>query len=256
MKKEHRRVIDIICIAICLIALVGFAVNCVKRWEQQKQQDVQEEVQDEQEEETPIVIETAEEPEEEVEIPVDFAALKAQNEDVYAWIDIEDTNIHYPILQSATDDSYYLEHTIDHVEGLPGSIYTEKVNAKDFSDFNTLIYGHDMKDGSMFKHLHKFRESEFFNTHETVMIYTETQVKEYRIYAAVIYDNRHIMYAYDNDDVEDRKAFIQSLYDVAGAGSLYREGMEIDENSKLITMSTCITGQSDKRLIVVAEEIE
>lgn len=186
---------------------------------------------------------------------IDFAALKEQNEDVYAWVDIEDTNIHYPILQSPTDDSYYLNHTIDHVAGLPGSIYTERVNAKDFSDFNTLIYGHDMKNGTMFKDLHKFENKEFFDTHDTVMIYTETEAKTYRVFAAVIYDDRHIMYSYDNDNVADRKVFIQSLYDVGARGSLFREGMEIDENSKLITMSTCIGGRPDRRYIVVCEEV-
>lgn len=196
-----------------------------------------------------------EEEEEEVIIPIDFAELKAQNEDVYAWVDIEDTNVHYPILQSPTDDSYYLNHTIDHVAGLPGSIYTERVNAKDFSDFNTMIYGHDMKNGTMFKDLHKFEDKEFFDTHDTVMIYTETEAKTYRVFAAVIYDDRHIMYSYDNDNVADRKAFIQSLYDVGARGSLFREGMEIDENSKLITMSTCIGGRPDRRYIVVCEEV-
>ena len=193
--------------------------------------------------------------EEEIIIPIDFATLKAKNEDVYAWVDIEDTNVHYPILQSPTDDSYYLNHTIDHIAGLPGSIYTERVNAKDFSDFNTLIYGHDMKNGTMFKDLHKFEDKEFFDTHDTVMIYTETEAKTYRVFAAVIYDDRHIMYSYDNDNVADRKAFIQSLYDVGARGSLFREGMEIDENSKLITMSTCIGGRPDRRYIVVCEEV-
>ena len=58
-----------------------------------------------------------------------------------------------------------------------------------------------------------------------------------------------------NDNVEDRKAFIQSLYDARSMKNLFREGMTIDENSRLITMSTCITGQPDKRYIVVAAEV-
>ena len=207
-------------------------------------------------EQNKVVEGPVEEPEPEpVEIPIDFAGLKEVNEHVYAWIDIEDTNIHYPIVQHPSDDLYYLEHTIEGVKGYPGSIYTEGMNAKDFSDFNTLIYGHDMRDGSMFKHLHKFADPEFFNSHETVTIYTETAIKTYRVFAAIVYDNRHIMYTYDNDNVEDRKAFIQSLYDARSMKNLFREGMTIDENSKLITMSTCITGQPDKRYIVVAAEV-
>ena len=78
----------------------------------------------------------------------------------------------------------------------------------------------------------------------------------YQIYAVVIYDDRHIMYYYDNNDMEDREAFIQSLKEVGERGSLYRKDMTIDVDDKLITMSTCITGQSNKRLLVVAAETD
>ncbi len=247
MKKKKVITVSVVVLLVCIIGAAIFWLTREKEPEKTLQQEPE-----------PIVLDepVEDEPEEEVyESPIDFAYWKSVNDDVYAWIRIEDTNIDYPILQSATDDSYYLEHTIDGVTGYPGSIYTEKVNAKDFSDFNTLIYGHDMRDGSMFKHLHKFEDYEFFESHDTVTIYTETETKTYRVYAAVIYDNRHIMYTYDNDNMEDRTAFIQSLKEIGGEGSFFREGMSIDENSKLITMSTCITGQPDKRYIVVAEEI-
>lgn len=249
MKENNKKVLKIVGVVaaiLCLIALIVFVIP--KKEEEPKEDPPKEEVKEDEEEDT-------EEQEEIVGNPIDFAYWKSVNEDVYAYIQIADTNVDYPILQSATDDSYYLNHTIDHVEGYPGSIYTERVNAKDFSDFNTLIYGHDMKDGSMFKHLHKFEDKEFFDTHDTVMIYTENEIRTYRVYAAVIYDDRHIMYHYDNDDIADRKAFIQSLQDVAGAGSFFREGMTIDENSKLITMSTCISGKPNNRYIVVAAEV-
>lgn len=250
MKEKKRKIIFVLCLLLLLAGLTYLIVYFIQKENNSK---VYDEVQKEQE-----VVEEPEEDEPEPEpvvIPIDFAGLKETNEHIYAWIDIEDTNIHYPIVQHPTDDLYYLEHTIEGVKGYPGSIYTEGINAKDFSDFNTLIYGHDMRDGSMFKHLHKFADADFFNSHETVTIYTETAIKTYRVFAAVVYDNRHIMYTYDKDDIEDRKAFIQSLYDSRSMRNQFREGMTIDENSKLITMSTCITGQPDKRYIVVAAEV-
>lgn len=243
-----RKRIIILCAIVCLLGISGFVINQMQK---EKNGEIYKEIQGQNgvgNDEVDI--------QKVIANPIDFASLKAINNDIYAWIDIEDTNIHYPIVQSKTDDSYYLEHTIEGVRGLPGSIYTEKVNAKDFSDFNTLIYGHDMKDGSMFKHLHKFKDSEFFNTHDTVVIYTEKEMHTYQIYAVVIYDDRHIMYHYDNDDMEDREAFIQSLKEVGERGSLYRKDVTIDTDSKLITMSTCITGQSNKRLLVVAVEMD
>ncbi len=195
------------------------------------------------------------EPEEEVKIPIDFAKLKKKNADIYAWIRIEDTRIDYPIVQSATDDSYYLNHTVDGQAGYPGSIYTESVNAKDFTDFNTLIYGHDMMDGSMFKHLHKFESEKFFKEHDTITIYTETEIKTYRIYAAVVFDDRHIVYSFDQETPEGRLEFIKALKTSMNWKTHFREGMEIDENSRLITLSTCIANQPTKRYIVVAEEV-
>ena len=249
MDKKRRKIIFILSLILLLAGVIYLVVYFVRKEENNK---IYEEVQKQNEvvKEEESVVEG-----EPVEIPIDFASLKQTNPDIYAWIDIEDTNIHYPIVQSATDDTYYLEHTIEGVKGYPGSIYTEMANAKDFSDFNTLIYGHDMKDGTMFKHLHKFEDPEFFQSHETVTIYTETEIKTYRIFAAIVYDNRHILYSFDNNDIEDRKAFIQSLYDARSQKNQFREGMTIDENSRLITMSTCITGQPDKRYIVVAEEV-
>ena len=252
MKEKVRKIILIVSLLLLFVGagyLVFYYVN------EGKNDDIYEEGKEPKEEKVPE--KEVEEPEEEqIQIPIDFASLKQVNPDIYAWIDIADTNVHYPIVQSATDDLYYLEHTIEGVKGYPGSIYTERVNAKDFSDFNTLIYGHDMKDGSMFKHLHKFADAEFFNTHDTVMIYTETAIKTYKVLAAVVYDDRHIMYTYDNDDVEARKSFIQSVYESKNFKNQYREGVEVDENSHLITMSTCITGQPNRRFIVVAVEVE
>lgn len=188
-------------------------------------------------------------------IPINFQALKETNPDIYAWIRIEDTNIDYPILQSPTDDAYYLNHTVEGKAGLPGSIYTEKVNEKDFSDFNTVIYGHDMKNGTMFKHLHKYEDEEFFETHDKVLIYTEKECKTYQVFAAVVYDNRHLMYSFDNENVEDRKAFLQSVYESNNMKNHIRKDIHVDENSHIITMSTCIGGSPDKRFLVMAVEI-
>lgn len=85
-----------------------------------------------------------------IEIPekdIDFAALKEENSDVYAWIYVPGTNVDYPVLQHPTDDAYYLEHNMDGSKGLPGCIYSESVNTKDFTDPNTVLYGHNMKNG-------------------------------------------------------------------------------------------------------------
>ena len=188
-------------------------------------------------------------------IPVDFAEWKERNSDVYAWIRVPDTKVDYPVLQGGPDDSYYLDHTIDGVEGYPGSIYTEKINSKDFTDFNTVIYGHNMRDGSMFKQLHKFEDQEFFDTHEFFEIYTEEETRIYRVYGAVVYSDKHLMHAFDYDTAEGRLAFIESL-DTRESDNHFRDGMTIDENSKLVTLATCIGGRPNNRWLVVGELVE
>ena len=92
---------------------------------------------------------------------VALSELQAQNSDTVGWIEIPGTKVDYPILQSSTDDSYYLNHNIDGSEGYPGSIYTESYNGKTFEDFNTVIYGHNMKDDTMFGDLHSYEDSAF-----------------------------------------------------------------------------------------------
>ena len=90
-----------------------------------------------------------------IDSPVDWEGLREVNTDVYAWITVPGTVIDYPILQHATDNTYYLYYNIDGSYGYPGCIYTENLNSKDFTDNNTVIYGHNMKDGTMFTDLLK-----------------------------------------------------------------------------------------------------
>ena len=113
-----------------------------------------------------------------VDVPekaIDWEGLEAENPDIYAWIYIPNTNVDYPILQHPTEQSYYLDHNIDHSEGYPGCIYTHLRNNKDWSDPNTIIYGHNMRSGTMFASLHYYEDGEFFNNNRYVYIYNTEQ---------------------------------------------------------------------------------
>ena len=103
-------------------------------------------------------------PEEEkkIDIPVDFDSLQKENPDIYAWITIPDTVIDYPIVQSSEDNAYYLNHSAEKTDSASGAIYSENYNKKNFDDPITLLYGHNMKDGSMFAGLHKYEEDTYY----------------------------------------------------------------------------------------------
>ena len=184
--------------------------------------------------------------------PIDFDSLKATNPDIYAWIEIPDTKINYPIVQSAEDDTYYLNHTIDGKSGYPGSIYTESLNAKDFSDYNTVIYGHNMKDGSMFQGLHAYEDSQYLTEHPYVYIYTPEKKLTYRVFAAVVYGNEHILNSYDFTDAYQRQLYLNSVLGSRNMKDSRDESVQVDTDSHILTLSTCIGGQPENRYIVEA----
>ena len=252
MKRKIRIALLILCVLVCVGGLLYLYFEKQTR---EKNNDVYEEIKEQVQTETqeePIVV-VEEEPE---EIPIDFAKLKKTNEDIYGWITIPGTRVDYPIVQHPTDDMYYLDHTIEGKKGYPGSIYTEMISAKDFSDFNTVIYGHNMKDGTMFKDLHKFEKEAFFQEHDTIDIYTETEHKVYKIFAAVLFDDRHLLYCFNYDNPEGRMEFVQSIYESHSMRNQFWDDVTVDADSHITTLSTCVGGQPTKRYLVLAVEVD
>lgn len=187
-----------------------------------------------------------------VVIPIDFDELHRINPDIYAWLEIPGTDIAYPIAQHPLDDSYYLDHTIEGVAGLPGSIYTERANAQDFSDYNTVIYGHNMKNGTMFGSLKKYRDPDYLQQHREIIIYTPTEKRVYRVFAAVVYSNIHILNSFDFTDSFGRKLFLSSLNDTRNLNSQVLDDVEVTTDSQLLTLSTCVGGQPNNRYLIEA----
>lgn len=190
-----------------------------------------------------------------VEIPVDFAELKEQNEDIYAWIRIADTVVDYPVVQHPSDDSYYLEYTVDHKKGLPGSLYTESLNAKDFSDYNTVIYGHNMKNGTMFGDLSRYKDAEYMKAHNQIQVYTPEHIYTYQIFAAVTYSNCHLLKVYDFTAESSRTRFLESLSEVRNLSSYIDDSVSVTAQDRILTLSTC-TGRNDERFLVEAVLID
>lgn len=183
---------------------------------------------------------------------LDFNVLWEENEDIYAWITIPDTNIDYPILQHPTEPDYYLDYNIDGTKGYPGCIYSQYLNSKDFSDFNTVLYGHNMRIGTMFANLHKYEDEEFFETHPYVYIYTPQNVLVYQIFASCVFPDTHLLYGYDLDTVSGRKSYLADLYACDGAKDHFNPAVEVDADSHILTLSTCIGSDAAHRYLVSA----
>lgn len=119
-----------------------------------------------------------------IEIPqknLNWKKLKGVNQDIYAWIYIPGTGVDYPVLQHPSDDSYYLNYNMNGTRGYPGCIYTEKANSKEFTDFDTVVYGHNMRNDTMFASLHNYEDQTFFNNFPYIYVYTKEKVLVYEI---------------------------------------------------------------------------
>jgi len=269
-KAIRNRIIVLgICVATVLVLLVNIIIGGVNR---KKADKIYEEMRTQQSNVAPegegatsrteaeaestteadLGVQSESEPQGEEESYPDFAKLQEENPDIYAWISIPDTSIEYPVLQHATDNAYYLEYNLDGSKGRPGCIYSEKENSKDFTDFQTILYGHNMRNGTMFHDLTYFVEEDYFAQHPYIIIYTEAAIYRYRIFAAYEYSDEHLLYAFSYDTEEGRERYIERIagYNVLG------DEAKLSADSKILTLSTCVTGEADRRLLVQGVLIE
>lgn len=178
--------------------------------------------------------------EEIVDNPIDFKYYQNINPEIYAWIRIPNTNIDYPVAQSASDDNFYLHHDIYGKYKFSGTIYTEMQNSKDFTDPNTILYGHNMTKGYMFQNLYKFQNGEFFDNNKYFYIYTPDRVYTYTVYSAYQYDDRHILNSFDFSDKKVFKSYIESTKNPSFMLKDVREDIEVTADDKIVTLSTCL----------------
>lgn len=248
MKK--RKIIALICLGL---GLTCGAIGIYKYIEEKNAGKEYEKLQQEVVKEEPKPVEEPEpEPVPKVEIPIDFAALQQQNPDVYAWIQVPGTEVDYPILQSSNDNTYYLNHTIDGEEKKEGAIFTENYNTKTFEDPNTVIYGHDMKNGSMFQSIHKYMDRSFFDNNRDIVIYMPDQILHYKIFAAYLTDNKHLLMNYNFWSKDEYQQYLNSIFSMRDMNAFIDTSTEVTTEDKIITLSTCYAGISTQRYLVQA----
>lgn len=188
----------------------------------------------------------------------ELAELYRQNSDLAGWIQIADTNINYPVMHTPDNPDFYLKHSFDKEYSDYGCPYVqENCDVQKPSD-NLIIYGHHMKNGSMFADLEKFKSQDFWQEHKTISFSTVTDRYEYEIVAVfktVVYtdspDSFKYYYFVDAETPEDFSAFVEKCKEL----SLYDTGVSAEYGDKLITLSTCEYSHTNGRLVVVAKRI-
>lgn len=176
---------------------------------------------------------------------VDFDGLETVNSDIIGWLYCADTVIDYPVVQS-TDNSYYLDHLFDRSDNPNGCLFVNYRNAGDFSDRHIVIYGHAMKNGSMFSSIRSYAEQDYYNVHPQLLLLTPQAryvVQLFSGYVASVQDDAWQL------TFTDDAAFEAWLDDIMRQ-SAFKSMVQPTHTDHILTLSTCSYDFDDARFVV------
>ncbi len=179
---------------------------------------------------------------------VDDENLWEMNEDYACWIYVPDGQIDYPVVQG-TDNKYYLNHLFNRTSNSSGTLFIDYRNLADFQDPNTLIYGHHMRNGSMFGMLTHYSRQSYYESHPLALVMTEKSIFLLEFFAG--YTTTHDDHCYDIaiSDEEDMMAFVEK----AGRKSEFASSVEVQPTDHLVTLSTCAYAFENARYILIGK---
>lgn len=167
-------------------------------------------------------------------VSIDFNALLSECPDVQGWIYCEDTAINYPVVQGR-DNGQYLRHAYTGGYAVAGSIFVESVNSPGFTDANTVVYGHHMKDGSMFACLSDWSEQDFYESHRNMWLLTPEGDYRVDLFAGYVTPVGSDAYTVFREPSELFGAYLET----AAANSDFTADLVLDRDAKYVMLSTC-----------------
>ncbi|MDR2515398.1 MAG: class B sortase [Christensenellaceae bacterium] len=181
---------------------------------------------------------------------VDYAALRDINPDIVGWLILEDTNINFPIAQGS-DNSRYLNHLYDGARGKAGTPFLDYESSPDFTDGNSIVYGHNLLDGSMFSCLTEYAEQAYYDAHPAMLLLTPDGAYRMEIFATFVAspdeagaDTSPWRQAWDTE--EDFSAWLSQAQD----RSVIQAGVELSPEDTVLTLSTCTNRGRDRFLVM------
>jgi len=189
----------------------------------------------------------------------EYRKLYETNSDLAGWIVIEGTDINYPVVQSKVYQEFYLDHNFDGEEDDAGSIFIDARNDILLPDDNIIIYGHNMKNGSMFGTLQYYLDKEYYNTHSIISFDTLYGRYVYKIavvgLSKISEESEDTFKYYDFLNAKNKKEFKTYVENIKKLEA-YDTGTSLSYGDKLITLSTCNSVEEDGRLFIVAKEVK
>lgn len=210
--------------------------------------------------ETPEESETDAAPSEEeplmktVRLPVDFAQLQAEAPDIYAWLELPDTGIDDPVLQRAGADLFYNSHNAYGQYYMCGAVFSQSAyNGRNFDSPMTVLYGHSTVLGQpgAFMELNNYADEAYFDAHREMRVYMPDGMYVYRIFAACVHSNEHLLYCHDFSDETQFDAFFSSLTENTSPDSHIDAEALPQAGDKVLTLSTCYSANKNLRYLVM-----
>lgn len=179
-------------------------------------------------------------------IQVDFDALFTKNQDVVAWLYCPNTPINYPVVQSSNND-YYLRRLLDGSYNFAGTLFMDYRNAEDISDWNSVIYGHNMKNDSMFGTLPGYKTQSYFQEHPEMFLLTPEQDYSIQLIAGFTTPANSELYSTFAPDDTEMERLLESWID----NSDFDSGIKPTSEDRLITLSTCSYEYDNARYVLI-----
>ena len=180
---------------------------------------------------------------------IDHEKLRGINGDYQLWLYAPDTPIDYPVVKCRSN-SYYLDRMFNRKQNPAGTLFIDMRNLPDFDDPNTLIYGHHMRDGSMFHSLTDYDAPGFYDAHPFMLAVSETEIYLIEVFAGYVTTSKDHCYDIAISDEQDMRAFVEE----ARRKSDFASHVEIDcGGDRLVTLSTCAYNFDNARCIVIGK---
>lgn len=179
------------------------------------------------------------------------ALLLEENADTVGWIEIPGTRVRYPVVQ-ADDNEYYLTRTFERRDNESGAIYMDYRNAGDLSDFNTIVYGHNMLDGSMFHDLREYRHPEYARDHSRIELTLLSRKMVFQVFSAYTRKDDFDFMGFGIYQDVDREQLIERIRRRTEVSLSARVGAQ----DQLLTLVTCTSGSQEWHWIVHAVLVE
>lgn len=179
--------------------------------------------------------------------PINFEELEAVNPDIKGWLRLRAVDISYPLVQGE-DNDYYLHKTFEGEDNIAGCLFINYENEPDFTDTNTVVYGHNMRNGSMFGKLKLFRQEGTFEKSKYFWIFTPDLIYEYRIFSGIEVAKTGLTYqvSFQGDEY---KEFLKTAFEKS---ELDNSDVTVTEEDRVVTLSTC-TGNEATRFVIIGK---